>query len=103
MNFESNRAEEQSSKEVTEIQDARHSKYTVNQRFDHEPENQQGMCNAVVTRFNETILVELTNHYWSWTHGIRKTRKLTMKSSKRQGKIETRRGPRHNRRKRSLW
>ena len=23
-------------------------------------------CNAVFTRFNETILVELTNHYWPW-------------------------------------
>ena len=44
MNLESNRAEEQSSKEeATEIQNARHSKYTVNQRFDHEPENQKGM------------------------------------------------------------
>ena len=23
-------------------------------------------CNAVFTGFNETILVELTNHYWPW-------------------------------------
>ena len=59
MNFESNRAEEQSSKEVTEIQDARHSKYTVNQRFDHEPEIQ----NLMLQRSLYQVLVELNNHY----------------------------------------
>ena len=38
------RAEEQSSKEeATEIQDAGHSQYTVNQSFDHGSENHEVM------------------------------------------------------------
>ena len=41
---QSDRAEEQSSKEeASEIPDTRHSQCTVSQRFDHGSENQKGM------------------------------------------------------------